>query len=108
MQNGKLYPNSACASEYSVLSLLVFTLVFFSLLLVMLYLLLRRVTIHIPPARHCSTVISAACHPPTDDVDAHLNKVSWGVTEERVEDEIGHCTFTSRYVTGPQTGFLYQ
>ena len=106
-REGQLRPGSTCACGYSVLSLLAFTLVLAALLTVVLYRLLKRVDIHIPPACHCSLVISAACHPPADEVDAHLQQVGWGVTEESTEDRPGHCTFTSRPVTSLQPGFLY-
>jgi hypothetical protein len=106
-RDGDLYPGSTCACGYSVLSLFVFTLVLLALLLVVLYLLSEKIDIHLPPARHCSLVISAACHPPGDEVDAHLGEVRWGVTELPTEDHVGHCTFTSREVTTLQPGALY-
>jgi hypothetical protein len=106
-RDGELYPGSTCACGYSVLSLLTFTLSLLTLLLVVLYLLLRPINIHLPPARHCSLVISAACHPPEDEVDAHLGEVRWGVTELATEEHVGHCTFTSQEVTTVQPGALY-
>jgi hypothetical protein len=102
-----LYPGSTCACGYSVLSLLIFTLVLLTLLSVVLYLLLEKTEIQLPPARHCSLVISAACHPPNDEVDAHLGEVRWGVTEVATEGRVGHCTFTSREVTSVQPGRMY-
>jgi hypothetical protein len=102
-----LYPGSTCACGYSVLSLLIFTLVLLTLLSVVLYLLLEKTEIQLPPARHCSLVISAACHPPNDEVDAHLGEVRWGVTEVATEESVGHCTFTSREVTSVQPGRMY-
>lgn len=71
-REGQLYLGSVCTCVYSAQSLLTFTLVFILLLLSVIYLLLRGMDIHIPPARHCSLVISAACHPPEDDYYAHL------------------------------------
>jgi hypothetical protein len=106
-RDGDLYPGSTCACGYSVLSLVAFTLALTILLLVVLYLLLRGIDVQLPPARHCSLVISAACHPPADEVDAHLEEVKWGVTELPTEDTVGHCTFTSREVTSVQFGALY-
>jgi hypothetical protein len=106
-RDGDLYPGSTCACGYSVLSLFVFTLVLLALLLVVLYLLSEKIEIYLPPARHCSLVISAACHPPDDEVDAHLGEVRWGVTELATEDHVGHCTFTSQEVTIVQPGALY-
>lgn len=106
--NGDLYPESTCACGYSPLSLLVFTLVFLILLLVLLFLLLRKMYICVPAAGHSSAVISAACHPPQDDINAHLKVVSWGVVENPDGEKIGHCTFTSQYATLPREGNLYK
>jgi len=106
-RDGTLYPGSACACGYSAQSLLIFTLSLFVLLVAILYQLLREIDIHIPPASHCSLVISAACHPPEDDVDAHLAKVKWGVTTAATDSSVGHCTFTSQPVTSPQPGAFY-
>jgi hypothetical protein len=102
-----MYPGATCACGYSALSLLAFTLAIVTLILVVLYLLLRGVDIHLPPAGHCSLVISAACHPPDDEVDAHLGEVIWGVTTLATQETVGHCTFTSREVTSVQPGALY-
>ena len=106
-RDGSLYPGSTCACGYSVSSILVFSLVFFALTVLVLWLLLKKVELHIPPARHCSIVISAACHLPEDDVYAQLEEVQWGVTEEGTDHEAGHCTFTSGNVM-TQAGLLYK
>jgi hypothetical protein len=106
-REGELYPGSICACGYSTPSLLAFTLVFSSLLISVLYLLLRGMDIHIPPARHCSLVISAACHQPEDDYYAHLGEVQWGVTGVGTDTSVGHCTFTSGPVMSAVPGALY-
>jgi hypothetical protein len=106
-REGELYPGSTCACGYSAQSLLAFTLLFLSLLLTILYRLLRGIDVHLPPARHCSLVISAACHPPEDDIDAHLAEVTWGVTSPATDGSIGHCTFTSQPVASIEPGALY-
>jgi hypothetical protein len=106
-RENELYPGSTCACGYSTLSLLVFTLVFCGLLIGILYLLLMKMEIRIPPVCHCSLVISAACHIAEDEVDAQLEEVMWGVTEEATEDKPGHCTFTSREVRTLQYGAIY-
>lgn len=106
-RDGFIYPESICACSYSMGSLLTFTCVFFALLLVVLALSMRLVHVRVPPARHRSTVISAACHPPEDDADCHLKQFQWGVTKEGGKNTIGHCTFTSKTVTAPREGFLY-
>ncbi len=57
-----------------------------------------------PFASTCSAAISAACHRPEADNDAHLLPVQWGVVGQ---DETGlqRCAFTtSRYVQSPTKG----
>lgn len=39
---------------------------------------LRPINSRMPVAGSCSAAISAACHPPPEDVDPHLKKVMWG------------------------------
>jgi hypothetical protein len=106
-RNGEVYGDSTCACGYSMLSILVFALVFCFLLLVVVARLLWGMHIRIPPARHCSLVISAACHPPPHEVDPHLKEVKWGMTREATEDIPGHCTFSSGPVSEVQSGSLY-
>jgi hypothetical protein len=106
-RDGKLVPTSLCACGYSVLSYLVFTLVLLILVVTIGSLLVRKIAVHVPPARHCSLIISAACHPPTDDRGCHLKAVQWGVVEEGTESVTGHCTFTSWDVQTLQKDVLY-
>lgn len=55
----------------------------------------------------CSAAISAACHAPEDDKDAHLLPVRWGVVSS--DDGIEHCSFTTaRDVKPPLQGGLYK
>ena len=57
-----------------------------------------------PFASTCSAAISAACHRPEADTDAHLLPVQWGVVGQD-EDGLQHCAFTtSRYVQPPTKG----
>ena len=54
-----------------------------------------------------SAAISAACHPPADDIDAYLLPVHWGVISSK-DSMIGECSFTtSRDVQAPVPGLLY-
>ena len=54
----------------------------------------------------CSAAISAGCHPPKEDTDAHLLPVRWGVVSSN--GDIGHCSFTTaRDVETPVRGSLY-
>lgn len=64
----------------------------------------ERITL--PPAVDCSLAISAACHPPPDDVDASLRPVHWGVVQSRYGG-IGHCTITSLEASRPVVGMKY-
>jgi hypothetical protein len=53
-----------------------------------------------PLAATCSAAISAACHRPDADKDAHLLSVQWGVVDDTIGTE--RCAFTtSRYVHPP-------
>ncbi|KAH6621842.1 hypothetical protein C7974DRAFT_377502 [Boeremia exigua] len=106
-QDGTLYPESTCACGYSTSSILVFACVFLSLLLVVLSLSIQHLKLRIPPARHRSTIISAACHPPSDDVNCHLKKIQWGVVVEGGMEVVGHCSFSSKEVTAPIEDRLY-
>lgn len=54
-----------------------------------------------------SAAISAACHPPADDIDAYLLPVQWGVISSE-DSMIGECSFTtSKDVQAPVPGSLY-
>ncbi|RMZ81806.1 hypothetical protein DV738_g2021, partial [Chaetothyriales sp. CBS 135597] len=62
----------------------------------------------IPLVGSCSVAISAACHRPAWDTDAHLNPVQWGaVPGQEQETELGHCCFTSGKVEEPVVGKMY-
>lgn len=62
----------------------------------------------LPLLSTCSAAISAACHAPEDDQDAHLLPVRWGVVSSD-EDGIGHCSFTTAIdVRPPSEGALYR
>ena len=76
-------------------------------IVVLLALLLRKVTIYIPAAGHSSAVISAACHPPLIERDAHLREVQWGVVHGGKGEPTRHCSFTSNCGTHPQEGQSY-
>ncbi|KAG9633190.1 hypothetical protein KCV04_g9131, partial [Aureobasidium melanogenum] len=55
-----------------------------------------------------TAAISAACHPmPTEDADASLGELQWGVVPLGHEDEVGHCTFSAGPVSFPVEGRLY-
>lgn len=53
----------------------------------------------------CSAAISAACHPLSNDSDASLHPIMWGVVENK--DPVGHCCFSSLDVSPPVNGKVY-
>ena len=67
-----------------------------------------------PLVQSCSFAIAAACHRPTDDVDAFKNEIQWGEVanrygegEDKVAENVGHCSFSADTVVEPQSGRLY-
>ena len=63
---------------------------------------------HAVPLRStCSAAISAACHKPEGDVDAHLLPVRRKVTGSH--DGVGHCLFTTAVdIEPPMDGMKYK
>lgn len=60
-----------------------------------------------PFAVTCSAAISAACHRPADDKEAHLLPVQWGVVGTD-EQNTEYCAFTtSTAVAVPAQGAYY-
>lgn len=106
--DGNLIKNiSKSTCGYSSLSLVVFSLTYFLLLSIVYGLRHRLLHIAIPPVEHCSLMISAACHPPPDDVDPQLGLVQWGVVRSRFGGDIRHCSFMSEKVSPPEEGMVY-
>ncbi|KAF2678605.1 hypothetical protein K458DRAFT_348372 [Lentithecium fluviatile CBS 122367] len=68
----------------------------------------RRLRVRIPFAAGCSLVVSAACHAPEDNGDAHLRPVQWGVVEEKMFDGELHCSLSSQKVSMPKEGIRYR
>jgi len=99
--------SSTAACGFSALSLVVLLLVLFVLLGIIGAVGLRMRETKMPVVLSCSLAISAACHPPLDDVDAHLAEVQWGVTGNEVVKGFGHCALSSRHVTEPEEGKKY-
>ena len=61
----------------------------------------------IPLASSCSAAISAACHRPEADKEAHLLPVQWGVVGTN-DQNTEYCSFTtSRNVFAPSVGAFY-
>jgi hypothetical protein len=62
-----------------------------------------------PMASTCSAAISAACHRPAGDSDAHLVPIEWGEVSRDEISGVGHCSFTtSSYVERPTEGYMYK
>ena len=74
---------------------------------------LRFKTSGMPLAGSCSAAISAACHPPSWDIDAATKRVKWGVIpgsengNVMTQEEVGHCSFTSGDVDQVRNGSMY-
>jgi hypothetical protein len=92
----------------SGLSFLILYLAFLGLVVTVGLVGRRKLRTRIPFAASCSLVISAACHPPSDDKDAHLRPVKWGVVKERMFDGELHCTLSSMHVKRPKEGTRYR
>ncbi|MCJ1308393.1 hypothetical protein MMC25_002046 [Agyrium rufum] len=102
-ENNDRYVISTCG--YSCIAI-VLALVVGSLLVVGSWVnSFRRYPGNIPLATTGSAAISAACHPPKDDVDAAFKEVQYG--EIGRLDGFRHCTFTSHEVSTPISGELY-
>ena len=76
------------------------------LVLVVVLLGFRRYEKGIPFAGSSSAAISAACHPPEEDVDARFLPVMWGDVKTE-HSTVGHCCFTSFAVSTPVEGNMY-
>lgn len=67
----------------------------------------RRYRPGMPLVGSCSAAISAACHPPRDDIDAATLPVLWGAVSGPEEGAAGHCCFTSFDTSPPVEGEVY-
>lgn len=95
-RNGFILPNeSMAACGFSRLSLLIFFFVTLLLVSTIGFMAVRPLEQKTPFAASCSLVISAACHPPQQEVDTHLKEVKWGVVEEQIQEGYPHCSITA-------------
>ncbi|KAH7093145.1 hypothetical protein FB567DRAFT_609549 [Paraphoma chrysanthemicola] len=97
---------SACG--FFSFSLLISFNVALMLLSVIAWIGSRQMQQRLPAAASCSLVISAACHPPKDEVDIHLKQVKWGLVEQASVDGIGHCSLSANPVRKPEVGKIYR
>jgi hypothetical protein len=96
---------SACGASFT--SLIVFCVIALGLVIGVRWIGRKSMTPTIPFAHSCSLFISAACHPPDDDVDVALGKVKWGVVEHALAERPGHCSLSSRHTDEPDIGAVY-
>ncbi|KAI5276990.1 hypothetical protein E4T47_00244 [Aureobasidium subglaciale] len=62
----------------------------------------------IPLVGSCSAAVSAACHLPREEDEAHLLPLRWGVVVAQMDGgNIGHCSFSTKEVVGPVVGAKY-
>jgi hypothetical protein len=104
---GKNLNASKSACGFSTLSFVVFVTVGMALLLVIGVVGFRKMPTHMPVAGSCSLAISAACHPPPDEIDPQLKRIKWGVTEAKEGEDDPHCALSSGPVTAPKYGKVY-
>ena len=97
--------NSFSSVGYSPIAIIT-VLVVGTLLVIFAYSVgFRRFKPGLTLAGPCSAAISAACHRPSDDVDAANKPVKWGVI--KTDGDVGHCCFTSYEVLLPNPNRLY-
>jgi len=97
---------SACG--FSALSLYVLLFAALSLLGVVFFIGVKRMSVKVPTAGSCSLVISAACHPSPTEVDVHLAKVQWGVAQYQQIEGFPHCSLSSGFVMEPEERTIYR
>jgi hypothetical protein len=108
-ENRIVEKSSSSACGFSPVSMFVFWGVALGLLGCIGAVATRRLPQKMPLAASCSLVISAACHPPDGDKDAHLGKVRWGVTVRENEEGYEHCSLsTLQGMKKPVVGKTYR
>ncbi|KAF2804655.1 uncharacterized protein BDZ99DRAFT_502510 [Mytilinidion resinicola] len=71
-----------------------------AMVLIILFISCKKVSSGIPLASTCSIVISATCHRPTEDIDASLLPVQWGVITPGGQTP-ARCSFTTLRTVRP-------
>ncbi|KAJ8113639.1 hypothetical protein OPT61_g4273 [Boeremia exigua] len=101
--NGTLDTQSSrSACGVSSLSFLVLFVLFIGLCVTVRQLASRNIVTGLPQAASNSLIISAGCHPASDEIDPHLKAVQWGVISGQIVDGFEHCSLSSRPVTTPE------
>ncbi|KAF2108210.1 hypothetical protein BDV96DRAFT_285358 [Lophiotrema nucula] len=106
-RDGRLLTGSRLGCGISGLSIIVLCVSFWILVVAVASMGRRLLRVRIPFAASCSLVVSAACHPPSNDQEPHLKKVQWGVVEERMFEGELHCSLSCRPVRKPKPGTKY-
>lgn len=107
-KHGKITSESVTSQVgYSCPPILTAILIGAALMLFAIAMGAKRLNGELPVAGSCSAAISAACHRPTDDIDAAFMPVQWGAVSSDEADDIGHCCFTSRVVESVVSGRTY-
>ena len=106
-REGKIMDTSVSAIGISATSFITFILCFYALVGSVTWIGRKQTRVRIPFAASCSLVISAACHPPPDDINPQLRPVQWGVTESEMFEGEKHCSLSSKPVTKPKIGEKY-
>lgn len=102
----------------SSLAVLLAIAIGFIMLCALFGLSLRKFKSTMPMAGACSAAISAACHPSKDEdlENISLGKVMWGETNasvgmgndfDEIDDQMGHCGFTTMEAVKPSMKKLY-
>ncbi|CAG8898361.1 unnamed protein product [Penicillium egyptiacum] len=113
-----IYQFSVSSLGYNPLAIFISLLVGAFMVCLLLGLSFRRFKSEIPLAGACSAAISAACHVPKDELldRAGQGPVTWGETVASpswagdfggIEDDKGHCSFTSLETVRPSLSKMY-
>lgn len=113
-----IYQFSVSSLGYNALAIFISILVGAFMVCLLLGLSFRRFKSEIPLAGACSVAISAACHVPRDKPLDHVARgaVIWGETVASpsstgdrggIEDDKGHCSFTSLDAVRPSLRKMY-
>ncbi|KAJ5954344.1 hypothetical protein N7501_008623 [Penicillium viridicatum] len=113
-----IYQFSVSSLGYNALAIFISILVGAFMVCLLLGLSFRRFKSEIPLAGACSVAISAACHVPRDESLDHVARgaVMWGETVASpsltgdcggIEDDKGHCSFTSLDAVRPSLSKMY-
>ena len=90
---GEELPDSISTCGYSCIAIIAVIIVGFAALVFGNVNGFRKYPKGMPLVSSCSAAISTACHPLTNDTDASVLPLMWGVV--KTDGSVGHCCFTS-------------